>query len=106
MTPHMARGANSAIEDAFSLAIASAVSPSLSALAAAFSEARSSESRRLLLAARHQGRLRNGLIVEAEEAGCTEDASVYASWFAPKGLSAVRLPTDKAFDEIWEHVEK
>jgi len=60
VTPHLAKGSNLAICDAFALAAAAEDATSLQALLRAYSSSRCAEGARVLLLARHLGFVRNG----------------------------------------------
>ncbi|CAE8600706.1 unnamed protein product [Polarella glacialis] len=119
-TPHMAKGSNMALHDAFALAAAAASATSLPDMLEAYSASRAQECARTVLLSRHLGRLRNGLLplpasVAASVMGVSSvpllqpqpaTAAALLAQVREAGLPTRTLPVGGAFQEVWQLVEE
>ena len=103
-TPHMAKGSNLALHDAFTLAHAAQNSSSVSEMLAAYSDARADETGRTLLLSRHLGRLRNGLLHGLPAVPSTDEE--FTSLVRTGGLGTLTLPVDDHFQPVWQFVDE
>ena len=105
ITPHLGKGSNLAIQDAWALACASAGAGSVAEMLAAYSDARAPECAQTLLYSRHQGRLRNGLLVGEGGGGELErprSAEEFEARVKSAELPTRMLPAHPAFAPLWE----
>lgn len=118
VTPHLAKGSNLAICDAFALAAAAKDATSLPALLRQYSSSRCAEGARVLLLARHLGILRNGQGSRSSSAvpslpslpplprlppcNC---ADTLVAQVKNAGLPTRTLPIGGAFEDVWDWVK-
>ena len=100
ITPHLGKGSNLAIQDAYALAVAAARARDARDALARFSRARARECGDTLLYSRWLGRFRNGSLgARAAHAGHYEDA------LANSGFATRMLPDHPAFAPVWRFVD-
>lgn len=105
MTPHMAKGSNLAMHDAYSLACASASASGLAEMLDIYSASRAPECARTLLFSRHLGRLRNGLLGGALERAPPQNEIEFLQAVKSAGLGTSTLPAGEEFQAIWHFAE-
>ena len=112
VTPHMAKGSNMAVHDAFVLAAAASKASTISELLAVYSEARAEETRRCVLLSRHLGWLRNGQLqlnaaegTAATQAGPPQDEATFLQLLAKASLPTRTLPAGGDFEAVWRHID-
>lgn len=103
ITPHMAKGSNLALHDAFALASAASGAESLQAMLREYSAARAQEGARCLLLARHLGRVRNGLLPSSKT--LPVDGAAFEAALRSQGLSLRTLPIGDIFKPTWLFAE-
>lgn len=104
ITPHMAKGSNLALHDAFVLASMAAEANDLTEMLRTYSNVRVPETARILLLSRHLGRIRNGLTDDTKDAP-PKDAEVLERVFRSAGLPTATLPTGVFFEPVWDFEE-
>merc|ERR1712151_1386236 len=103
-TPHMAKGTNLAIHDAFALACAAATAQGVAAMLQNYSHVRARESAQMLLFSRHLGRVRNGLAPNSKTVPL--DGRAFDALVRSANIRTATLPTAHVFQPIWEFVQQ
>lgn len=103
VTPHMAKGSNLALHDAFALATAACGADSLQAMLKEYSAVRAQEGARYLLLSRHLGRLRNGLLPCSKTPPV--DGAAFEAALRSQGLPLRTLPIGDLFRPTWAFAE-
>ena len=96
ITPHLGKGSNLALQDAFVLAACAATAADADGWLAAYSAERAGECGDALLYSRHLGRVRNGL----DGGGPPRDAATYEAAARAAGLPTAMLPAHPAFRAV------
>lgn len=102
VTPHMAKGSNMAVHDAFTLAAVASTASTPAELLASFSAARAQETKRCVLLSRHLGWLRNG---QLGMSGPPRDEATFLELLSKAKLPTRTLPVGGDFEALWRHVE-
>ena len=111
ITPHMAKGSNLAVHDAFALAAAASKATTVSELLANYSAVRAQETRRCVLLSRHLGWLRNGQLQlgaedkVADAKSFPQDEGTFLQLLAKAALPTRTLPVGGDFEALWRHVD-
>jgi 2-polyprenyl-6-methoxyphenol hydroxylase-like FAD-dependent oxidoreductase len=107
ITPHLGKGSNLAVQDAFVLAVSAAEAGTVAELLERYSQSRATECAETLLYSRHQGRLRNALLGDGEHHNRRRpaNAAIFTHQMASAGLPTQALPAHPAFQPLWDFVE-
>eukprot|EP00929_Paragymnodinium_shiwhaense_P076385 TRINITY_DN39273_c0_g1_i1.p1 TRINITY_DN39273_c0_g1~~TRINITY_DN39273_c0_g1_i1.p1 ORF type:complete len:604 (-),score=84.47 TRINITY_DN39273_c0_g1_i1:309-2120(-) len=104
ITPHMAKGSNLAIHDAFMLAHSAAEATSVEDWLRRYSDSRVKECSRTLLMSRHLGRVRNGRVPGSAQLPAGQEA--VEALVGAAQLDSTTLPHSKPFEPIWQFVRQ